>query len=60
MKKKRKTMTVKELIDELKKYPEDKQIIMMCTYDGGCGLAGGSEIQIIEETDRIKLYNDRC
>lgn len=34
-------MTVKELIEELKMYPEDMRVRVEATYDLGYGLAGG-------------------
>ena len=53
-------MTVKGLINELEKYDEDKQVYITCTYDCGCGTAGGNRIEIFEELDRVELYNDEC
>lgn len=53
-------MTVKELIEELQKYQEDKQIMLTCTYDFGYGTAGGTQIQILEDRDTVELYNDEC
>ena len=53
-------MTVKELIEELQKYQEDKQIYITCTYDYGGGTAGGTQIQILESRYFVELYNDEC
>ncbi len=53
-------MKVKELIDELSKYDEDKEVWITCTYDMGGGTAGGTIIQVFEDRDFIELYNDEC
>lgn len=55
-------MTVKELIYELSKYPDDLQVAMICTYDCGFGTAGGSKIEVglDADCDEVYLYNDDC
>lgn len=50
-------MTVKKLIKELSKYPEDMVVYMLVSYDEGFGYAGGT-IQYIEKEDVIYLCND--
>lgn len=50
-------MTVKELIEELSKCPEDMTVCMLVSYDNGFGHAGGT-IQYIEKEDKIYLCND--
>lgn len=50
-------MTVKELIEELGKYPEDMIVHMLVSYDDGFGHAGGT-IQYIEKEDMVYLCND--
>lgn len=41
-------MTIKELIEKLKEYPEDMFVRVSATYDCGFGCAGG-EVQHIEK-----------
>lgn len=53
-------MTVKELIKELEKHQEDKEVLITCTYDCGAGNAGGTQIQIFEDCRYVELYNDEC
>lgn len=50
-------MTVKELIEELSKYPEDMLVHILASYDEGFGHAGGT-IQYIEKEDVVYLCND--
>ena len=53
-------MTIKELIERLKQYPEDTIVEISATYDCGFGSAGG-EVQYIEQYDykhAIVLCND--
>ena len=50
-------MTVKELIKELNKYPEDMTVYMLVSYDDGLGHAGGT-IQYIEKEDMVYLCNN--
>lgn len=53
-------MTIKELIEILKNYDGDKRVEMYCTYDCGCGTAGGSVIQILDNGSYVELFNDEC
>lgn len=55
-------MTVKELICELSKYPDNLQVAVICTYDCGFGTAGGSEIEVglDADGDEVYLYNNEC
>ncbi len=53
-------MTVKELIEQLQQYDENKRVEILCTYDCGHAAAGGSMIQIIDNGAYLKLYNDEC
>lgn len=53
-------MTVSELITELQKFPEDKEIYITCTYDNGGGNCGGTNIQFFEDRNSVELYNDEC
>lgn len=53
-------MTVKELIDELKNYDENKQVYVYCSYDCGFGTAGGNVIEVCEENDHVELINNEC
>lgn len=50
-------MTVKELIEELSKYPENMTVYMSVYYDDGFGHAGGT-IQYIDKGDMVYLCND--
>lgn len=50
-------MTVKELVKELSKYPEDMPVHILASYDDGFGWAGGT-IQYIEKEDKVYLCND--
>ena len=51
-------MTVRELIKELQKYPEDMSVQILASYDCGYGYAGG-EIQYIEK-DNIEYAVNLC
>ena len=51
-------MTIKELINILKKYDEDKQVYIMCNYDDGFGIAGGNCTEIFEKENYIALCSD--
>lgn len=53
-------MTVGDLINELAKYPLDKDVEIACTFDAGFGKAGGKYIEIIDKGDFIELFNDEC
>lgn len=51
-------MTVKELINELKKYDENTEVKMYASYDCGHCWAGG-EIEMVDFTDgRVELINE--
>lgn len=53
-------MTIKELIEKLKEYPEDMSVKIYATYDEGFGLAGGA-VQYIEKDGfdyAVSLYNE--
>ena len=51
-------MTIKELIEKLKEYPEDMYVRVSATYDYGFGCAGG-EVQYIEK-DRLEYAVVLC
>ncbi len=51
-------MTVKKLIDELQKLAPDKSIGIYCTFDGGFGITGGENIEIIDKLTGVELFND--
>lgn len=53
-------MTIKELIERLQEYDENKPVEISCTFDCGYGTAGGSIIQIIDNGSYIDLFNDEC
>lgn len=50
-------MTVKELIEELSKCPEDMTVYMLVSYDDGFCQAGGT-IKYIEKEYMVYLCND--
>ena len=52
-------MTVRELINELEKYPDDMDVEIYASYDAGWSCAGG-KIQYIEKNldYSISLCND--
>ena len=53
-------MTIRELIEELQKYPDDMVVQVYATYDYGYGLAGGP-IRNIKKDDveyAVNLEND--
>ena len=49
-------MTVREVINELEKYPDDMDVQIMASYDCGFAWAGG-RIQYIEKDDREYAVN---
>ena len=51
-------MTIKELIEKLKQYPEDMYVRVSATYDCGFSCADG-EVQYIE-TDRLRYAVVLC
>lgn len=53
-------MTVKELINKLKEYPQDKKIEIYCSYDCGHAVAGGDQIEIEESEECVELLNNEC
>ncbi len=53
-------MTVKELIVELGKLNPNAEVEIYCTFDAGFGTAGGSKIEIIDNSTSIELFNDEC
>ena len=51
-------MTIKELIEKLKEYPEDMCVNIYATYDGGY-LAGGTVQYLEKDSDNtVALYNE--
>ena len=49
-------MTVSELIETLKEYPGWMPVMLMCTYDGGFGTAGGKITSIEVDHGCIDLW----
>ncbi len=54
-------VTIKKLIEELKKYPEDTAVEIFSTFDCGHGFAGGwiEEIDYCEDKKKVTLLNYR-
>lgn len=52
-------MTVRELIEELKKYPQDIPATIECSYDCGACLAGGDiqGISLDADARELIIYN---
>ena len=53
-------MTVRELIKEIEKFPPDMPVEIICTFDLGFGIAGGSRIEVLDRGDHVELFNDEC
>lgn len=53
-------MTVCELIEKLKEFPDSTPVVLMCTYDAGFCTAGGNITSIESELHCVELWCDEC
>lgn len=53
-------MKIKELIEKLKTFDENAEVILECTYDYGFGTAGGNVTDIYEFDGCVNICCDEC
>lgn len=52
-------MTVAELIEKLKDYPEDYNVILVASYDDGYGSTNSLLEEVLEDNDAVYLISNQ-